>query len=259
MLLWGMMLFFICSATVLMTTDMQLLSESAGPYWQYVTQAVATLIMVIVLSAALYHKGHSKRIRKEKDDFTWRSLLIRYQSLKQQVDPHTLFNTMNSISALIPMDPVRAEKCVESMSLVYRYLLQDHSNNLVPFHREVVFIRSYLYLLQVRLGGALQISLHMSEGAQLRGVPPFTLKLIVDDAITSNEFSMQNPMHICITTPEDDRVVVRISARGQKTSGKTGLANVLECYRILHHPFVEIRVEEGEFTVVLPLIKNATP
>lgn len=221
-------------------------------------QSMAIGMFVIGLSEAVYQYEQLQKTEKEKEDLLRLNLLAQYDSLKQQVNPHFLFNSLNSLSSLIGQDPEKAELFVQEMSQVYRYLLHNSRDELSNLQRELNFIHSYLHLLLTRFGAALQVQIDVAPEFWEYRIPPLTLQLLVENAVKHNEVSSENPLQLSISI-EGGRL--KVSNNLQKRiittySEKIGLANIMARYRLLGYPDVEV-IDDGEhFTVLLPLIKR---
>lgn len=224
------------------------------------TQSAVTTIFILGLTEAFYQNEQLHRSEKEREELQRFHLHAQYDSLKQQLSPHFLFNSLNSLSSLIAIDPPRAEKFVEELSQVYRYLLQSNQNELTTLRRELDFIQSYLHLLQTRFGEGLKVTMEVSEAAKRCLIPPLTLQLLVENAVKHNEASAAHPLRLSIASQNDERLLVSNNLQRRSItvpSEKVGLANIIARYRLLNHPYVEVRETEGEFGVVLPLIRES--
>jgi two-component system, LytTR family, sensor kinase len=224
-----------------------------------VLQSSVNTIFILGLTESFYQNEQLRRSEKEKEELQRINLHAQYDSLKQQVNPHFLFNSLNSLSSLITIDPPKAEKFVEELSQVYRYLLQSNEDELTTLGKELGFIKSYLHLLQTRFGGGLQTSIEVGEAAKQCLIPPLTLQLLVENVVKHNEVSLANPLQLCIAAEGTERL--RVSNKLQRRSitvpsAQVGLANIIARYRLLDHPYVEVKETEGEFVVVLPLIRG---
>lgn len=253
--------------TVLMTiTDLWIQHYSSNEVYAFnlkvltlnLTQSAVACIYTIGLAEAFYHYGLLSRSEKEKAELLRINLYSQYDSLKQQVSPHFLFNSLNSLSSLISLDPPKAEMFVEEMSHVYRYLLQSNREELVPLQRELSFIQSYFHMLKTRFGEALQVYLTVEEEYYQSKIPPLTLQLLVENAVKHNEISTEKPLHIHISTNETGRLLVKNNLQKKLValpSEKVGLANIMAKYRLLGYSEVEVEENPNEFVVSLPLIK----
>lgn len=119
-------------------------------------------------------------------------------NLKNQVNPHFLFNSLNSLAALISEDPRKAVEFLDELATVYRYLLQNNRSQLVPLSTELNFIQSYGYLLQTRYGEALDWQVQVDDTPAERYLPPLTLQVLVENALRHNIIESERPLHIRI-------------------------------------------------------------
>jgi two-component system, LytTR family, sensor kinase len=214
---------------------------------------------VIGATEAVYNYHQLRKAEMEKEELQRINLLTQYDSLKQQVNPHFLFNSLNSLSSLIRIDPMQAERFVEELSHVYRYLLQSNQGELTSLRQELGFIQSFLHLLKTRFGDALQVALEVPEAMQHYKIPPLTLQLLVENAVKHNEVSSENPLRLSIAINVAGRLEVKNNLQKKLVavpSEKVGLANIMAKYKLLGQPEVEVRETENEFIVSLPLIQE---
>jgi LytS/YehU family sensor histidine kinase len=193
----------------------------------------------------------AEQLRKEQ-------LQSQFDSLKEQVNPHFLFNSLNSLSSLIATDPNKAEQFVEEMSTVYRYLLRSNEEQLTTLQKEVEFIESYNLLLKTRFGNGFQPTTRIEEKMKEYLLPPMTLQMLVENAVKHNIVDPDTPLRVELYT-QDGKLIVRNNLQRKNksvVSNKIGLSNIISKYRLLNCPDIEIEETAGEFTVVLPLIKN---
>ena len=195
----------------------------------------------------------AEQLRKEQ-------LLSQFESLKEQVNPHFLFNSLNSLSSLIASDPERAEEFVEEMSRVYRYLLRSNEEQLTTLQNEVEFIESYNVLLKTRFGNGFQPVINIEEKMKEYLLPPMTLQLLIENAVKHNIVDPDKPLVVQLFTKNEKLVVSNNLQKKNKpvASNKVGLNNIIAKYKLLNQPDVEIKETQDAFTVVLPLIKNSS-
>ena len=193
----------------------------------------------------------AEQLRKEQ-------LQSQFDSLKEQVNPHFLFNSLNSLSSLIATDQGKAEQFVEEMSTVYRYLLRSNEEQLTTLAKEVEFIESYNLLLKTRFGKGFQPAIKIEEKMKEYLLPPMTLQMLVENAVKHNIVDPDTPLKVQLYTEYEKLVVTNNLQKKNNTvvSNKVGLSNIISKYRLLNCPDVEITETAGEFRVVLPLIKN---
>ncbi|QRR00628.1 sensor histidine kinase [Dyadobacter sandarakinus] len=192
-----------------------------------------------------------------------RQLQSELEAVKQQVNPHFLFNCLNSLSVLISEAPSTAEKFVDEMSKVYRYQLSvagpDKENVLVPLDSEIRFIRSYTYLLETRFETGICITLDIADLYLTGQMAPLTLQTLIDNAIRHNVVANDHPLHISIRTTPTGQLEVRNNLQRRSVRApfnSAGLSVLISRYRFLFKQAGTIQVREDNqcFTVTLPLI-----
>jgi len=197
-----------------------------------------------------------KRTYQEKEQLLQRQWQARFDALKSEVNPHFLFNSLNSLSSLIAEDPPKAEAFVDELSQVYRYLLRTNDQELTELATELQFIRSYLSLLQTRYQEGIQWRFDIQENALTYRLPPLTLQLLVENAVKHNVILKESPLRIEISTRQQ-QLVVRNNLQRKTTkvqSSRVGLSNIAFRYQLLDQPGMAIEEGETSFTVVIPLI-----
>lgn len=196
---------------------------------------------------------------QEHEQLSWARRQNRLQSLKNQVNPHFLFNSLNTLSSLIDEDEMRAEKFLDEMSNVYRYMLRNEEGEMVTLDAELRFIGSYYYLLKTRYGVGLQIVIKAGSVAPNQWLPPLTLQTIVDSAVTQHLMTAQQPLCIEIT-PSDKVVIIRHRLqpkfRSEALDHESGLDNLVTRYRLLHQAHIDIQENSQERTIMLPLLDH---
>lgn len=229
--------------------------------------SVITLIGVSLIGSGLSELAYTfmqwKTNQNELKEMEQRQLQSELEMVKQQVNPHFLFNCLNALSVLISEAPTTAEKFVDEMSQVYRYLLtvngQDWESNLVSLEAELRFIRSYIYLLEIRFEEGIDIKIQTAELCQNGQMAPLTLQTLIDNAIRHNIVSAEHPLYISIKTTATGQLEVRnnLQKRAVRMPMTTaGLSTIISRYKLLFNQAGTIQVKEDEqsFTVLLPLI-----
>ena len=224
---------------------------------QYLFSACILCFTVIGATEAIYY--HTRLLSTQQENATLQRLhlLTRYDSLRPQVNPHFLFNSLNTLSSLIAIDPPRAESFVQEMSTVYRYLLQSNRDDLVSLGKELKFISSYLHMLLTRFGQGLRITVDVPSQYHALQLPPLTLQLLVENAVKHNEVSSENPLCIRIFIDGEDRLLIVNNLQKKivpAPSDRIGLTNIMTKYRLLGLPEVEVLETEADFSVALPLV-----
>lgn len=196
------------------------------------------------------------------------NLQSRLEGLKHQINPHFLFNSLNSLSSLIDEDPERAERFIEELASVYRYLLQTNEHELVTLSNELRFIQSYYHLQRTRYGSGLTLEVDVADEYLEAQLPPLTLQLLVENAIKHNVVAADQPLQISIRTttvpkagagesyqPGRLHVSNTLQRRPARVlSNGVGLVNIATKYKLLGQAPMEIDERDGSFTVTLPLL-----
>jgi hypothetical protein len=172
-----------------------------------------------------------------------------------QVDPHFLFNSLNTLGHLIETDTSRARRFADMMGDLYRYLLRQRGRRVVPLDDELAFVREYAELMQIRLGSALRLVVVDRRGAARPTIPPTALQLLVENAIKHNAASETEPLVVEI---EIDAGSVRVHNRRHPRrsllpSEGVGLKNLAERVRLATGERLVVTSDDDAFTVVVPL------
>jgi two-component system, LytTR family, sensor kinase len=182
----------------------------------------------------------------------------RLLSLKRQINPHFLFNCFNTLSSLINEDEKEAEKFLDELTKVYRYLLKGDDEQMVSLEEELKFINSYLYLNKTRFGNALNVGISIRDEDISKKIPPLSLQIVLENIIYRNAFSKSAPMMINIYTNNKDALVVKNTLHPKAVKDvmdyEEALDNLVNKYRLLSKPEVEVYETATHRMVVLPLI-----
>ncbi|MBH8556469.1 sensor histidine kinase [Hymenobacter negativus] len=183
------------------------------------------------------------------------------EALQNQLDPHFLFNNLNTLSALIEPDNAPAQDFVEQLADVYRYVLLAQGRATVPLAEELAFVETYLALHKARFRDNLRVEMNIAPAVQSRHVAPLSVQLLVENALKHNVASREHPLHLRLVVAVDapDVLVVentlRLRTAGFAPGTGTGLANVRRRYTLLGAAqTVEAGATDGKFVVKLPLL-----
>ena len=220
------------------------------------------LFFDIFLCAALglfYTFEKWKQNQTESEKLERITLQRQFDVLKGQVNPHFLFNSLNTLSSLIGEDKEMAELFVEDLSRIYRYMLQAAKTELAFLATEVKFLEIYARLLKVRYGEGLQFNLSPSTNHTGIVIPPLSLQILVDNAIKHNMMSASKPLVIEVEVLSNRTIQVRNNLQKKIRSMETqesSLANLVAKYRFLSNDPVTVVEQETHFIVTLPLIRE---
>ena len=183
-------------------------------------------------------------------------ILARFETLKNQVNPHFLFNSLNVLSSLVHEDPDLAESFIAKLTRVYRYVLDLKDETLVPLDRELNFANSYFFLQQIRFGNNLQLYIEVPEIKKQQLLPPLSLQLLMENAVKHNIISKEKPLRIEHFLDGEELVVRNnFQPRTEKEhSTGIGLSNLRERYRLLTERRPSFEMLEGEYVARIPLL-----
>lgn len=200
-----------------------------------------------------------KESTAEKDMLEQLHLQQEFDTLKQKVNPHFLFNCFNTLSSLITENKDKAEQFLDEMSKVYRYLLRNNEDGMSTLESEIKFIQSYFQLLKTRHGEAVQLQVEINKQYNSYLLPTLSLQMLIENAVKHNALSKNKPLNIEIFTTSGKKLVVNnnLQRRTVKApSNRVGLDNIKAKYEILKQPGMQVMEDGQNFTVVLPLIWN---
>lgn len=221
---------------------------------------VATL-MILLLVSALYESvflyDRWKKSIFEAEQLRRENAESQLEGLRNQVNPHFLFNSLNTLSYLIPEDPQRAVQFVQKLSKSYRYILEIRDKNLITLKEELDFLYAYLFLLQERFDKNLQAEVAVAEAYHSLHIVPLSLQILFENAIKHNIISAEKPLAVKIWV-ENHRLFMcnnRQLKHQAHPSTKVGLQNIKTRYAFFTEELVDVQETEAYFTVSLPLIK----
>jgi sensor histidine kinase YesM len=196
------------------------------------------------------------RMRAEKMETA--KVEAELEALKTQLDPHFIFNSLNTLSYLITREPHSAKLFNDTLAKVYRYILGNKEKDLVLLKDELEFISNYFYLLKIRFNDAVNMVIEINDvSAEDYLIPPISLQTLVENAIKHNEFNEMHPLDIKVTVSAN-HVVVRNPIKPKEQSGpsnKIGLNNLDNRYKLITRKNIAIENNHRFFTVKLPILK----
>ncbi len=220
--------------------------------------AVFNIIFTIIWQVEYIFKSWKKTLA-EKEWIKRELLQQEFDRLKQQLNPHFLFNNLNVLSSLISENPKTASYYLDELSKIYRYLLRRGDEDLATLEDELAFIRSYAALLDIRFGNMVQIAIEADDEKSGGMLPVLSLQLLVENAIKHNTANKTAPLKISIRVIDNLVIAVRNNLQRKNTSvpsNNVGLANIQTKYRMLDIESMQVRQTDEYFEVKLPLIKT---
>ncbi len=212
------------------------------------------IILSLEISSQFFKNWKKSLIEIEKHKAE--SAQIQLQNLKNQINPHFLFNNLSVLSSLVYIDQDKAVDFINQLSKVYRYVLENRESELSSLENEITFINSYFFLLQIRFDKNIQFSINVSNESKQLLLPPMSLQILVENAIKHNEISAAKKLTILIET-KDNYIVVSNNLQlrsNQEPSSKIGLQNIKDRYAYFTENEIEIIPTSENFTVKLPLL-----
>ena len=208
------------------------------------------------VNAIVFFVNKSRANELEKEMLLKESAEARFAALRNQVNPHFLFNSFNVLNTLVHKEPETASRFIEQMSKVYRYLLSNQTNRVVTLNEELEFLNAYIYMLKIRFGENLLISNSLSESQDDVYIAPATLQMLIENAIKHNIISKADPLNIRLFR-KDQYIVIEndVQLRSTpETSTQTGLRNIRQRYEYLCGKDAIIVQSNGKFTVKIPIL-----
>lgn len=180
----------------------------------------------------------------------------KFESLKSQIDPHFLFNSLNVLTSLISENPSQAEKFTTKLSKVYRYVLEQRNKDLIPLSEELTFAKTYMELLGMRFEDAVQFHIPETVSNQELKIVPLSLQLLLENAVKHNVVSPSKPLTISIYE-DQDYLVIENNVNPKEAVGKStkvGLQNIADRYGLITQKSVQIENNNKTFKVRIPLL-----
>lgn len=217
--------------------------------------SVVNILIMSILEGWIYY-SESRQAREVADNLEQELSRIRFEVLKSQINPHFMFNSLNVLSGLINVDVAKAQLFIDEFSQIYRYVLETIEQPIVTLEKELEFMRSYLFLQQIRYGENLKYTLNIPSELLATVVPPLTLQVLLENAIKHNIVNESKPLTIQIYT-EDHFLVVRnrIQPKVSGTSTGLGIKNLAKRYSLVSKLEPSFQVVNQDYVARIPLIK----
>ena len=217
-----------------------------------------SLFISAVLHAKSFMEEWKKSTRSEvvEQKIIAKSANAQFETLKNQLDPHFLFNSLNVLSALIDENPEQAQRFTSSMSKIYRYVLDEKDKELVTVEEEIDFAKTYCNLLKTRFEDSVNFDFEIDENDKKYFVVPLSLQLLLENAIKHNYATSQKPLNIRIFT-ENGFLCIENNLQAReivKEREGIGLSNIVQRYSLITDRNVFIEKSEHHFKVKVPVL-----
>ncbi len=235
--------------------------ENGQPIYQTVLMSALLTALIATIYESIYLLSRLRDIQVEREQLLREKIQTELEALRNQVNPHFLFNSLNALADLIHEDAHRAEQYVQELSKVYRYVLEIQQRELIRLHEELAFLDSFLFLLRTRFGDKLQVEFDIPEGLKSRWIVPLSLQLLFENAIKHNVVSAARPLKVRVRAEGYDLVVsnnLQVKPHPEASTGK-GLDNLRNRYRLLGERVVEAVSSATEFRVTVPTLAAEIP
>ncbi len=214
---------------------------------------------ILAVYEIIYVYRKLDQTRLEKEQLTRQNLQNQLEGLKNQIQPHFLFNSLNTLSGLIPIDEGRAVKYVQKLADVFRYILEIQDEGLIKLGREIGFLNAYIHLIKERFGDNIEVNIDIDEAHYSKMVVPMSLQMLFENAIKHNVFTMTQPLKIEVFIDGNDRLVVTNNYQPKsQVQSRTGLGinNIRRRYKFFVDDPVEVLKNKDSFTISVPLIRT---
>lgn len=234
-----------------------ILKENSGLY----SMLAAWLIEIIIVGQFMLNRFYRDLVKlyKRNKELEESNAQARYTALQNQLNPHFLFNCLNTLISEIEYNPMNAIEFTQNLADTYRYILYCQNMRTVPLYEELKFLDTYIRLQKVRLGDCLELDNQIEDKFQETPLPPLTLQLLIENVIKHNVITAGKPMCIKLSTEKDsDEIWLKVSnvLRPKKeivSTGK-GLKNLSQRFQVLCNKEIKIEKDHQTFTVKVPLL-----
>jgi sensor histidine kinase YesM len=217
--------------------------------------SVLNIIIITVIEAIVWFKRSQESLVKS-EKLEKENSQIRYETLKNQLNPHFLFNSLNVLSSLIKKDSDKAQNFVDEFSSVYRYTLDVIDKPVIDLREELDFAKSFLFLQKIRFENAVDMEINVDASILEYLVPPLAVQTLLENAFKHNKASVDSPLRIIIYNEENILVVsnnLQPKIKGAD-SKEVGLSNLRKRYELLGEKLPQFSVTEKEYIAKIPLI-----
>jgi len=257
----GIIVSFVITLTFLSVWNLQLHDSSFTFSTILKLQLIIILITMQVSSiyeiAYLNNERESDIVKMERTEKS--KIQAELDVLKNQIDPHFIFNSLNTLSYLIGQDQVSAKRFNDTLAKVYRYILIKKEKDLVQLKEEIEFAMNFFYLLKIRYQQGLVMKIEINNiVSENYLLPPLSIQILIENAIKHNHFTEKNPLNIEVKVIEEHVTVTnnRHIKQFEIQSSQIGLKNLSERYKLITNSVISITDNKDYFRVTLPILKS---
>ena len=225
------------------------------------TSIVSVFIIFIFIGATITKHFYDRTKQNEliKEQIEKENLHFKYESLRNQINPHFLFNSFSVLTSLVYKNPDSASEFINQLSKIYRYVIENKEKDLSALAEEITFLDSYMYLLAIRHDKGIVLKKHLDKNIKSYYIPSLSLQMLAENAAKHNRITSTNPLILEVSI-KDDMLIVKnnLNKRKQSEYSSTGigLKNIINRYELSNYPTPIIQEDEHYFIVKLPLIQK---
>ncbi len=238
-------------------SDMQAIIDAInkGNVYQYITKPWKADELKVIIQNAL----ETHRLREKNRELEKKNIMAQFEILKNQIQPHFLFNSMNILRSLIREEGEKAIEFATRFSKLYRSVLELKDQLLISLSEELDFIQAYIFMQKMRFEDSLTVTIDIPKEKMEYTLPPFALQILLENAIKHNVISEEAPLKIIISCENDNLIIENnLQLRGHvEDSTGTGLSNLQARYSIIGALEISIKEENEKFVISIPLIPEA--
>lgn len=225
-------------------------------YFDFVLMSLLVPLFVNGVGMTLHYYQQWKSESSQRQNLEEENLKAQFEILKNQVNPHFLFNCFNALSVLIKESQSRADEFLKHLAKVYRFVLEVKEKELIKVREELEVMQSYVHLMKGRLGDKLSVSLNIPDAQQELYIPPLTLQILMENALKHNKATKDEPLRIDIQMNERNEISFKnnLNLVQDVQSTNIGLKNIIERYEYLSDSGIQIEKDADSFAVNVPLI-----
>ena len=214
---------------------------------------VSWLIGISIGSLVFFYQEWNSSLKREQK-LKEEKLIFQYETLKNQVNPHFLFNSLNTLSSLVSQDPQLSEKFISNLSGIYRYILENRDVELINLAKEIDFVKRFFFLQKIRDNGKIELQMDLPDVEKYE-ILPISIQLLVENALKHNAATKQKPLIIKLSLKEDYIIIENaLQPKMQlEPSSKLGLKNLQERVKLILRKEVMVDSSDGLFTVKIPI------
>ncbi len=212
---------------------------------------------VVFINLFYFSMKQKEEMQEQMENLKREMIASKYSSLRSQISPHFLFNSLNTLTSLMYEDRDLASDFVTRLASSYRYILDNKEEDLVSLQKELNFLDAYIFMMEVRHKDAISVKMDIKVAPELYRIPTLTLQMLIENALKHNWYSKEKPLQISLSTIGNSALAIKNTLRKRDTkeeNTKLGLENIKKRYSYYTNKEVLIREEDGHFEVIIPLL-----